>query len=210
MSSNLTSIDDERSPSPALPVIGKQDPETGPTAQERFTDGPEPVSIPADQLSGPLASLYDFRPVIKLLPVSATSSDAVQQVEMQKCKRKGLPLSASSQRLQAMLASTGVPKDTPKPTEANGNRRPARMRRAAGGGAVGVRDVEDIIIDWLDRYGTPVSRHAEIGRLTIRRDGAGTSGRFTPDLLIQPCRGIYPNRGHGCYRSSGGSGGRHH
>jgi hypothetical protein len=31
---------------------------------------------------------------------------------------------------------------------------PARIRRAAGGGQEGFRDLEDIIVDWLDRYGT--------------------------------------------------------
>lgn len=31
---------------------------------------------------------------------------------------------------------------------------PARLRRAAGGGQDGVRDLEEMIVDWLDRYGT--------------------------------------------------------
>lgn len=30
---------------------------------------------------------------------------------------------------------------------------PARLRRAAGGGQDGVRDLEEMIVDWLDRYG---------------------------------------------------------
>jgi hypothetical protein len=30
---------------------------------------------------------------------------------------------------------------------------PARLRRAAGGGAEGVRDLEEMIIDWSERYG---------------------------------------------------------
>jgi len=30
---------------------------------------------------------------------------------------------------------------------------PARIRRAAGGGQEGFRDLEDMIVDWLDRYG---------------------------------------------------------
>jgi uncharacterized protein involved in outer membrane biogenesis len=31
---------------------------------------------------------------------------------------------------------------------------PARIRRAAGGGQEGFRDLENMIVDWLDRYGT--------------------------------------------------------
>lgn len=30
---------------------------------------------------------------------------------------------------------------------------PARMRRAAGGGAEGIRDIEEMIVDWLERWG---------------------------------------------------------
>jgi len=30
---------------------------------------------------------------------------------------------------------------------------PARIRRAAGGGQEGFRDLENMIVDWLDRYG---------------------------------------------------------
>jgi hypothetical protein len=33
---------------------------------------------------------------------------------------------------------------------------PARIRRAAGGGQEGFRDLENMIVDWLDRYGTSV------------------------------------------------------
>jgi hypothetical protein len=35
---------------------------------------------------------------------------------------------------------------------------PARIRRAAGGGQEGFRDLEDIIVDWLDRYGMSTTR----------------------------------------------------
>ncbi len=30
---------------------------------------------------------------------------------------------------------------------------PARIRRAAGGGAEGIRDLEEMIVDWLERWG---------------------------------------------------------
>lgn len=33
---------------------------------------------------------------------------------------------------------------------------PARIRRAAGGGQDGIRDLEDMIVDWLDRFGRPL------------------------------------------------------
>lgn len=35
---------------------------------------------------------------------------------------------------------------------------PARIRRAAGGGQEGFRDLENMIVDWLDRYGTSSRR----------------------------------------------------
>lgn len=30
---------------------------------------------------------------------------------------------------------------------------PARLRRSAGGGAEGIRDLEEMVVDWLERYG---------------------------------------------------------
>lgn len=30
---------------------------------------------------------------------------------------------------------------------------PARVRRAAGGGAEGIRDIEEMVVDWLERWG---------------------------------------------------------
>lgn len=32
---------------------------------------------------------------------------------------------------------------------------PNRIRRAAGGGAEGIRDLEEMVLDWLERYGAP-------------------------------------------------------
>lgn len=34
---------------------------------------------------------------------------------------------------------------------------PARIRRAAGGGLEGMRDVEEMVVDWLQRWGEPVT-----------------------------------------------------
>ena len=34
---------------------------------------------------------------------------------------------------------------------------PARIRRAAGSGAEGIRELEEMIVDWLDRYGESLS-----------------------------------------------------
>jgi hypothetical protein len=44
---------------------------------------------------------------------------------------------------------------TAQPAAAATSRRvlPARIRRAAGGGQDGIRDLEDMIVDWLDRFG---------------------------------------------------------
>lgn len=36
---------------------------------------------------------------------------------------------------------------------------PARLRRSAGGGAEGIRDLEEMVVDWLERYGGCVCHH---------------------------------------------------
>jgi len=41
--------------------------------------------------------------------------------------------------------------DRPKPIEKRVM--PGRIRRAAGGGAEGIRDLEEMVVDWLDRWG---------------------------------------------------------
>lgn len=51
---------------------------------------------------------------------------------------------------------------TPSPGPAKGKEKakgperrvlPARVRRAAGGGAEGIRDIEEMVVDWLERWG---------------------------------------------------------
>lgn len=51
---------------------------------------------------------------------------------------------------------------TPSPSLAKGKEKakgperrvlPARVRRAAGGGAEGIRDIEEMVVDWLERWG---------------------------------------------------------
>jgi hypothetical protein len=40
---------------------------------------------------------------------------------------------------------------------------PARIRRAAGGGQEGFRDLENMIVDWLDRYGMSAILFSVVG-----------------------------------------------
>jgi hypothetical protein len=44
---------------------------------------------------------------------------------------------------------------------------PARIRRAAGGGAEGIRDLEEMIVDWLERWGESDLHHEEGDTLII-------------------------------------------
>ena len=81
-----------------------------------------------------------------------------------------MPVRASPRtgRLKPMLRVPPPPRDpaggtpTPSPGPAKGKdtakgpeRRvlPARVRRAAGGGAEGIRDIEEMVVDWLERWG---------------------------------------------------------
>ena len=44
---------------------------------------------------------------------------------------------------------------------------PARIRRAAGGGQEGIRDLEEMIVDWLERYGACLSASGFIHRISL-------------------------------------------
>ncbi|EJT48143.1 hypothetical protein A1Q1_02847 [Trichosporon asahii var. asahii CBS 2479] len=81
-----------------------------------------------------------------------------------------MPVRASPRtgRLKPMLRVPPPPRDpnlnggTPSPGPAKGKEKvkgperrvlPARVRRAAGGGAEGIRDIEEMVVDWLERWG---------------------------------------------------------
>lgn len=85
---------------------------------------------------------------------------------------------------------SGLPRDSSGNVAASGapssSRRvlPQRIRRAAGGGAEGVRELEEMIVDWLERFGAYsfmcVGRHPLGSRLCLQ-PGLGTQpGIMTP------------------------------
>jgi hypothetical protein len=60
---------------------------------------------------------------------------------------------------------------------------PARIRRAAGGGQEGIRDLEEMIVDWLERYGAyyvlSYSRCEVSALFKLQANGAGGKVRLT-------------------------------
>ena len=158
-SSALTSLHESASHAPSETFYPDSDVEIETDSHVGVMRPVEAILVPADHLAGPLAPYFDFEPVIRVVPLSSLHpSEDVDNPQLSRPpKRKAVPPSASGQRLASMLSSNAVsatPGDATKATEgATGNRRPARIRRAAGGGTEGVRDLEDMIIGWLDRYG---------------------------------------------------------
>lgn len=57
---------------------------------------------------------------------------------------------------------------------------PARLRRAAGSGQDGVRDLEEMIVDWLDRYG---ESHVQVRCKPQGLMNAGSPSQALPDNL---------------------------
>ncbi|KAK8849781.1 hypothetical protein IAR55_005117 [Kwoniella newhampshirensis] len=56
----------------------------------------------------------------------------------------------------AVVTGNGAPTDAKGKGKAVERRvLPARIRRTAGGGAEGMRDVEEMVVDWLERWGEP-------------------------------------------------------
>jgi len=102
---------------------------------------PEPESR-SRRSTSPISSLSPSpKKVAQRLPVSSASVSTPTSVRVSRDKGKGKALEPSR-------TGTG---DVNRP----GKRvLPARIRRAAGGGQEGFRDLEDMIVDWLDRYGT--------------------------------------------------------
>lgn len=83
------------------------------------------------------------------------SSDAARSIPPEDRESRSRPLSASLTPLPAEASSSRGPLPTVSKTTAEPARRvlPARLRRSAGGGAEGIRDLEEMVVDWLERYG---------------------------------------------------------
>lgn len=75
----------------------------------------------------------------EIVPLTVSESGAPQVSGKGKGKAMGIPAAGMSSTGTSVVQSKRV--------------LPARLRRAAGGGQDGVRDLEEMIVDWLDRYG---------------------------------------------------------
>lgn len=124
---------------------------------------PEPARLPV-----PIAEPLDGYDTVGSSPLSSpTKSSASSPVKLV------LPLTSKQTPSQARkgkgrasdasLAPSSLPprpSRPPKTAHAGSTRKqaerrvlPARIRRAAGGGAEGIRELEEMILDWLDRWG---------------------------------------------------------
>ena len=102
---------------------------------------PEPESR-SRRSTSPISSLSPSpKKIAQRVPLPPASTSTPTSVRVSRDKGKGKAVEPSQ-------TGTG---DVNRP----GKRvLPARIRRAAGGGQEGFRDLEDMIVDWLDRYGT--------------------------------------------------------
>jgi hypothetical protein len=113
-------------------------------------------SSPLSSLSPSPTKLAHRLPIITTTTGEASNSVAVPQI---------VPITQAPTRTHTKAAPVRPSRDKGKgkavpiqgqlPAEAKPGKRvlPARIRRAAGGGQEGFRDLEDIIVDWLTRYG---------------------------------------------------------
>lgn len=114
----------------------------GPTTmnETRLSGSPRTKAIPMD--TDPLVS-----------SVSDAGSSQISSKGKGKARAMGTPPTTTTTTTTATGTGAGAG------AQAAQSKRvlPARLRRAAGGGQEGVRDLEEMIVDWLDRYGTWIS-----------------------------------------------------
>lgn len=67
--------------------------------------------------------------------------------------RSSSPLSSPSKSPLKPLSRKGKGRAVAVPATVEKRVLPARIRRAAGTGAEGIRDLEEMIVDWLERWG---------------------------------------------------------
>lgn len=95
--------------------------------------------VPASRESTPLSSASS---------APATSPSTVRRVALSDRKGKAKASGTTAAPRQPKSAAVG-----PEKPKAEKRILPARIRRAAGGGAEGIRDLEEMIVDWLERWG---------------------------------------------------------
>ncbi|WVQ84445.1 hypothetical protein IAT38_006597 [Cryptococcus sp. DSM 104549] len=110
-------------------------------------------------------------------------------------------LASASANGSEQAQAAGTPTDT-KGKGKTVERRvlPARIRRAAGGGAEGMREVEEMIVDWLERWGEPSTNPPDnlpVHLTTLPLDlvsppttNTGTSQPSAPAITLTPSRNM--------------------
>lgn len=91
---------------------------------------------------------------VKTRPIRLSDAVATNTIATNTTTASSSP-KATTKGKEKEHASTPASAETPGASSSKLGKRvlPARLRRAAGGGQDGIRDLEEMIVDWLDRYG---------------------------------------------------------
>ncbi|ODO03565.1 hypothetical protein L198_02413 [Cryptococcus wingfieldii CBS 7118] len=143
------------------------------TPKVKVQAAPKPVAVPAT------ATGVGAGQAITPGPSRPTRATAATQTP------KGTP-SASASKPPQTPTTPSTPLD-PKGKGKAVERRvlPARIRRATGGGAEGMRDVEEMIIDWVQRWGEPVTTPPDDMPILVTT--------ISLDLLQPPVTTLFPS-----------------
>jgi hypothetical protein len=114
-----------------------------------------PVSRGGPSSSSPNALSTPSRPTRARAQAVLATAAASPEAEAGPSTRHALNSPAQDGIGREESASDGSPAKGKGKAPAKPEKRvlPARIRRAAGGGAEGIRDLEEMIVDWLERWG---------------------------------------------------------